>query len=112
MLIFSADNFAVKGLRLLNVGISYTVDNAAIKVMKSSNFIIEECILQNVPLIMGSDAHFSADVGNFTEASELLQTLKLTRLLNIFKVFFFNDYTYRNSFRFRLGTLKNEIVVE
>jgi nitrous oxidase accessory protein len=48
MLIFSADNFAVKGLRLLNVGISYTVDNAAIKVMKSSNFIIEECILEDV----------------------------------------------------------------
>jgi putative hydrolase len=38
--------------------------------------IIEECILQDVPLVMGSDAHFSADVGNFTEASALLKKLK------------------------------------
>ncbi|MDA3809077.1 MAG: phosphatase [Spirochaetaceae bacterium] len=46
--------------------------------------IIEECKLQNVHLIMGSDAHFSGDVGNFEEASELLQTLKFpeNKLLN------------------------------
>jgi len=37
--------------------------------------IIEECIVQDVPLIMGSDAHYSGDVGNFTEASALLKTL-------------------------------------
>lgn len=37
--------------------------------------IIEECILQGVPLVMGSDAHYSADVGNFTEASALLMEL-------------------------------------
>ena len=37
--------------------------------------IIEECILQDVPLIMGSDAHYSGDVGNFTEASALLKLL-------------------------------------
>ncbi len=37
--------------------------------------IIEECILQDAPLIMGSDAHFSADVGNFSEASALLNKL-------------------------------------
>lgn len=37
--------------------------------------IIEECILQDAPLIMGSDAHFSADVGNFTESSALLKKL-------------------------------------
>lgn len=37
--------------------------------------IIEECILQDAPLIMGSDAHFSGDVGNFTESSALLKKL-------------------------------------
>lgn len=37
--------------------------------------IIEECIVQNVPLIMGSDAHFSGDVGNFSESLALLKKL-------------------------------------
>lgn len=37
--------------------------------------IIEECILQGMPLIMGSDAHFSGDVGVFTEAETLLKEM-------------------------------------
>jgi putative hydrolase len=37
--------------------------------------IVEECMKQDVSLIMGSDAHFSADVGNFSEASALLKRL-------------------------------------
>ncbi|MBI9100369.1 MAG: phosphatase [Spirochaetaceae bacterium] len=37
--------------------------------------MVEECLLQNVPLIMGSDAHFSAEVGDFTEASALLKEM-------------------------------------
>jgi putative hydrolase len=37
--------------------------------------IIEECMKQDVPLIMGSDAHFSTDVGNFTEAMDMLKKL-------------------------------------
>ncbi len=37
--------------------------------------IILECMEQNVPLVMGSDAHFSAHVGNFEQASALLREL-------------------------------------
>ena len=37
--------------------------------------IIEECMRQDVQVIMGSDAHYSGDVGNFTEASALLKKL-------------------------------------
>ena len=46
--------------------------------------IIEECILQDVPLIMGSDAHYSGDVGNFDEASALLKDLNFPedRIIN------------------------------
>ncbi len=48
ILIFDTDNFTIKGLKIINVGMSYTVDYAAIKVIKANNFIIEECILENV----------------------------------------------------------------
>jgi putative hydrolase len=37
--------------------------------------IFEECLREEVPVIMGSDAHFSADVGNFTEAGALLRKM-------------------------------------
>jgi len=37
--------------------------------------IILECIKQDVSLIMGSDAHFAPDVGNFSHASALLKEL-------------------------------------
>ena len=56
--------------------------------------IIEEANRQDVPLIMGSDAHFSSDVGNFTEASALLKKLKfpeqkvLNHSVEILKDFF------------------------
>lgn len=48
ILIFDTDNFTIKGLKIINVGSSYTVDYAAIKVIKANNFIIEDCILENV----------------------------------------------------------------
>jgi len=48
IIIFEADNFTIKGLKIVNVGMSYTVDYAAIKVIKATNFIIEDCILENV----------------------------------------------------------------
>lgn len=46
--------------------------------------IIGECMLQEVPVVMGSDAHFSADVGVFTEADKLLEEMKFPekRILN------------------------------
>lgn len=37
--------------------------------------IAEECMLQDVSVVMGSDAHYSADIGNFTEASALLKEM-------------------------------------
>ena len=48
IIIFEADNFTIKGLKIINVGMSYTVDYAAIKVIKATNFTIEDCILENV----------------------------------------------------------------
>jgi len=48
ILIFDTKNFTIKGLKIINVGMSYTVDYAAIKVIKADNFTIEECILENV----------------------------------------------------------------
>jgi len=46
ILIFDTKNFTIKGLKIINVGMSYTVDYAAIKVIKADNFTIEECILK------------------------------------------------------------------
>ncbi|MCF6168449.1 nitrous oxide reductase family maturation protein NosD [Lutibacter sp.] len=48
ILIFETDNFTIKGIKIINVGISYTIDYAAIKVVKAQNFIIEDCILEGV----------------------------------------------------------------
>ncbi|WP_299524106.1 nitrous oxide reductase family maturation protein NosD [uncultured Lutibacter sp.] len=48
IIIFEADNFTIRGLKIINVGMSYTIDYAAIKVIKARNFIIEDCILENV----------------------------------------------------------------
>ncbi|WP_456423759.1 nitrous oxide reductase family maturation protein NosD [Lutibacter sp.] len=48
ILIFETDNFTIKGVKIINVGISYTIDYAAIKVVKAKNFIIEDCVLEGV----------------------------------------------------------------
>ena len=48
IIIFEADNFIIRSLKIINVGMSYTVDYAAIKVIKATNFTIEDCILENV----------------------------------------------------------------
>jgi len=48
IIIFESDNFTISGLKIINVGMSYTIDYAAIKVIKAKNFIIEDCILENV----------------------------------------------------------------
>lgn len=48
IIIFEADNFAIRSLKIINVGMSYTIDYAAIKVIKATNFTIEDCILENV----------------------------------------------------------------
>lgn len=43
-----SDNVTVDGLFLKNVGVSYTEDHAAIKVIKSNNFIIRNLVLENL----------------------------------------------------------------
>ena len=48
VLTFTADDFVINGLKIINVGTSYTIDYAAIKVVKSNNFTIENCVLENV----------------------------------------------------------------
>ena len=46
--IFEANNFKIKGLKIINVSTSYTVEFAAIKVIKADGFIIDSCILEDV----------------------------------------------------------------
>ena len=48
ILIFETNKFKIKGLKIINVGASYTVEYAAIKVIKGIDFMIENCILENV----------------------------------------------------------------
>jgi len=48
ILIFETNNFKVKGLKIINVGASYTVEYTAIKIIKADGFIIEDCIMENV----------------------------------------------------------------
>lgn len=38
--------------------------------------VLKYCMIHRVPIIMGSDAHYSFDVGNHTYAEQLLQELK------------------------------------
>ncbi len=42
------DNFSIEGLRIINVGQSYTKDYAAILVSRSSHFTLENIVLENV----------------------------------------------------------------
>lgn len=45
---FKADKFVLNGIKLINVTVSYTKDKAAIKVVRSNDFVIENCVLENV----------------------------------------------------------------
>lgn len=48
VLSISANNFSLKNVKIINVGISYTKDYSAIKVSRSRNFRIENIVLDNV----------------------------------------------------------------
>jgi len=48
ILIFQTNNFKIKGLKIINVGLSYTIEYAAIKVIKGNDFVIEDCVMENV----------------------------------------------------------------
>ncbi len=43
-----SDNVTVDGLNLINVGTSYTTDHAAIRVVKSENFILQNLVLEKL----------------------------------------------------------------
>jgi len=43
-----SDNVTLDGLLLRNVGVSYTTDYAAIRVVKSENFVIQNIVLENL----------------------------------------------------------------
>lgn len=43
-----SDNVTLDGLLVINVGVSYTSDNAAIRVVKSKNFIIRNMVLEKL----------------------------------------------------------------
>lgn len=44
----NANNFELKNLKIVNVGVSYTKDYAAVKVVKSNNFLIKNLIIDQV----------------------------------------------------------------
>lgn len=44
----TADNVTVDGLFIINVGVSYTEDYAAIRVERSKNFVIQNVVLENL----------------------------------------------------------------
>jgi len=44
----TANNFIIKNLKIINVGVSYTKDHAAIKVVRCENFVIENVILDQI----------------------------------------------------------------
>ncbi|AVI52358.1 nitrous oxide reductase family maturation protein NosD [Pukyongia salina] len=44
----TADNVTVDGLFIINVGTSYTVDYAAVRVIKSENFLIQNLVLEKL----------------------------------------------------------------
>ena len=47
VLIITADNFSVKGLKFKNIGISYTKEIAAILLSKSRNFTVKDNLIEN-----------------------------------------------------------------
>ncbi len=44
----TSDNVTLDGLFIINVGVSYTKDNAAIRVVRSKNFLIQNMILEQL----------------------------------------------------------------
>ena len=44
----TSDNVTLDGLHIINVGISYTEDNAAVRVRKSKNFLLQNLVLEKL----------------------------------------------------------------
>lgn len=45
---FRTDNFSIRGLKIINVGHSYTKDYAAIQITRSKDFVVENNVLEDV----------------------------------------------------------------
>ena len=62
---FSADNFVLKNLKIINVGISYTKDYAAVKVVRCKNFVIQNIVLDNIFFgLLIEKSHYGKIIGN------------------------------------------------
>ena len=48
VLIITADDFVLKNVKIINVGVNYIKDNAAVKISKIKNFTIENIVLKDV----------------------------------------------------------------
>jgi nitrous oxidase accessory protein len=55
-----SDNVILDGLFVINVGVSYTSDHAAIRVVRSENFVIQNIVLEN--LFFGIYLEFSDEI--------------------------------------------------
>ena len=44
----TSDNFVLKNIKIINVGVSYTKDFAAVKVVKCKNFTIQNIVLDQI----------------------------------------------------------------
>ena len=65
ILVFTSDDFELKNIKLINVGVSYTKDYAAIKVVRCKNFTIENVIFDNIFFgILVEKSHFGKILNN------------------------------------------------
>ncbi|MDP3313636.1 nitrous oxide reductase family maturation protein NosD [Lutibacter sp.] len=63
--IISANNFTIRNLKIINVGISYIKEQSAIKVFKSNNFTIKNIVLANVYFgFLIEKSHFGKIINN------------------------------------------------
>lgn len=63
--LFSTDNFILKNLKVINVGVSYTKDYAAIKLMRCTNFTIQNVEVRNIFFgILIEKSHNGKIIGN------------------------------------------------
>ena len=61
----TSDNFVLKNIKIINVGVSYTKDFAAVKVVRSKNFVIQNIVLDNIFFgILIEKSHYGKIIGN------------------------------------------------
>jgi nitrous oxidase accessory protein len=61
----TSDNFVLKNVKIINVGVSYTKDFAAVKVVKCKNFTIQNIVLDQIFFgILIEKSHYGKIIGN------------------------------------------------